>query len=75
MQRIQEATEVELAVDWNDMKDRIIRRIGQMFHDCPYYFFTERDIHSLLCDIANEELRLEGVTETKTLKVYCSSLC
>jgi hypothetical protein len=74
MQRVQEATEVELTVDWNDMKNRIIRRSGEMFHDCPYYFFTERDIHSLLCDIANEELRLDGVTETKTSDGYLVNL-
>lgn len=74
MQRIQEATEVELTVDWSDMKGRIIRRTGEMFHDCPYYFFTERDIHSLLCDIANEELRLDGVTETKTSDGYLVNL-
>jgi len=74
MQRIQEATEVELAVDWSDVKDRIIRQIGEMFHDCPYYFFTERDIHSLLYDVANEELRLGGVTETKTSDGYLVNL-
>lgn len=74
MQRIQEAAEVELAADWSDMKDWIVKRIGEMFHDCPYYFFTERDIHSLLCDIANEELRLRGVTETKTSDGYLVNL-
>ena len=70
MQRIQEAAEVELTVDWSDMKGWIIERIGEMFHNCPDYFFTERDIHSLLCDIANEELRLSGVMETKTIDGY-----
>ncbi|MDH5481830.1 MAG: hypothetical protein OEY22_02970 [Candidatus Bathyarchaeota archaeon] len=74
MERIQESFEVKLAVDWSDMKGWIIRRIGEMFHDCPYYFFTERDIHSLLCDIANEELRLSGVTEAKTSDGYLVNL-
>lgn len=74
MQRIQEAVEVELTVGWSDIKDQIVSRIGEMFHDYPYYFFTERDIHSLLCDIANEELTLDGATETETTDGYLVNL-
>lgn len=38
-----------------------------MFHNYPNFFFTEQDVHSLLCDIVNEELRLHGVEPVYTL--------
>jgi len=66
MLRTEDAVEVELDVGWSDMKSWIVARLGEMFHTYPDYFFTEHDIHSLLCDIANEELQLHGVTPIET---------
>lgn len=66
MLRTRDTVEVGLNVDWSDMKSWIVKRLGEMFHTHPDYFFTEHDIHSLLCDIANEELQLCGVTPTET---------
>jgi hypothetical protein len=66
MLRTRDTVEVGLDVDWSDMKSWIAKRLGEMFHTYPDYFFTEHDIHSLLCDIANEELQLRGVTSTET---------
>lgn len=66
MLRTKDTVEVELDVDWNDMKSWIVKRLGDMFHIYPDYFFTEHDIHSLLCDIANEELKLYRVAPTET---------
>jgi len=68
LQRVEDFAEIEFKfnVGWNDIKDCIVKRLGEMFHDYPYYFFTEQDIHSLLCDIANEELQLHGITPTET---------
>lgn len=68
MQRVEDFAKIEfkLNVGWNDIKDCIVKRLGEMFQDYPDYFFTEQDIHSLLCDIANEELQLHGITPTET---------
>jgi len=68
--RTKDTIKFKLDVDWVRTKDDIVKRIGEMFHEYPYYFFTERDIHSLLCDIANEELRLCGVEPSKTSDGY-----
>ena len=70
MLRTKDIVEVKLDVDWNDMKGWIVKRLGEMFHTYPDYFFTEHDIHSLLCDISNEELRLYGVEPTETSDGY-----
>ena len=68
MQRVEDFAKIEfkLNVGWNEIKDCIVKRLGEMFQDYPDYFFTEQDVHSLLCDIANEELQLYGITSTET---------
>ncbi len=74
MLRTEDAVRFKLDLDWTSIKDQVVERIGEMFHECPYYFFTERDIHSLLCDVTNEELRLCGVEPPKTSDGYEVSL-
>jgi hypothetical protein len=77
--RTEDAAEIELTIGsdpraGNDLKGWIVKRLGEMFHGYPDYFFTERDINSLLCEIANEELRLRGITETRTSDGYLVNL-
>lgn len=55
-----------LTIDWSDMKSWIVKRVGIAFREYPDYFFTEHDIHSVLYDIAKEELQLYGVPSLKT---------
>lgn len=54
--------EVGLEIDWSDTISWIVKRVGNTFYECPDCFFTEHDIHSVLCNVANEELQLYGLT-------------
>lgn len=74
MLRTEDTNKFKLDVGWAKFKDHVVKRIGEMFRGFPYYFFTERDIHSLLCDITNEELQLHGVEPMKTSDGYEVSL-
>ena len=60
--------------DWNNITDMIKHRIAEAFEACPYCFFTEHDIHSVLYNIASEELQLSGVLEEETSNGYPVSL-
>ena len=59
--------EVKLASNWNDVKDLTVSRLRDTFHEYPNCFFTEHDIHSVLYNIAKEELQLNRVLTEKTL--------
>ncbi|NIO36291.1 hypothetical protein GTO27_01150 [Candidatus Bathyarchaeota archaeon] len=72
--RTEDVVQIESGVDWNEMKSEIVNRVRTMFHEYPDYFFTGRDILSLLCDISNEELRLKGVEPTNTADGYVVNL-
>jgi len=70
MLRTEDALEVKLGEDWSDLKRWTVKRVSEIFHAYPDHFFSESDIHSLLCDIANEELKLYGVEPTDTIDGY-----
>lgn len=72
--RTEDVLEIELDVNWSEMKSEIVNRVRTMFHEYPDYFFTERDMHSLLCDISNEELRLNGVQPINTSDGHLTNL-
>jgi len=53
-------------VDWILTKTSIVKRINKIFQRNPNLFFTEHDIHSVLYNIAEEELQRHGVLSAKT---------
>lgn len=57
---------VESEVDWNDVKSSIVKRLKETFHEHPDWFFTEHDIHSVLYNIAMEELQASGTVSEET---------
>jgi len=74
MLRGEEAIVEVVSRDWNNMIDMIKQRTVEAFQACPYCFFTEHDIHSILYNIASEELQLSGVLEEETSDGYPVSL-
>ena len=58
--------EVELANNWNDVKNLTVNRLRDTFHKHQNCFFTEHDVHSVLYNIAKEELQLNAVMTEKT---------
>ena len=58
--------ELRLENDWNNLKTSTVERLIETFQQHPNYFFTEHDIHSVLYNIAEEELKLNGVLIAKT---------
>lgn len=58
--------EFEPATNWNDVKNLTVNQIIETFQRNPFFFFTEHDIHSVLYNIAKEELQLNGVIAEKT---------
>ena len=59
--------EVELANNWNNVKNSAVNRLRATFHQHPDWFFTEHDIHSVLYNIAKEELQQNGIMTEKTI--------
>lgn len=58
--------EVELASNWNDVKNLTVNRLGDAFQKHANCFFTEHDVHSVLYNIAKEELQLNGIMTEET---------
>lgn len=58
--------ELGLEDDWNDVKTSTVERLIETFHQHPDYFFTEHDIHSVLYNIAKEELQQNDVLTART---------
>ena len=58
--------EFELASNWNDVKNLTVNRLRDTFQKRPNCFFTEHDVHSVLYNIAKEELQLNGVMTEET---------
>lgn len=52
--------------NWGDVKNLTINRLKESFQKHPNWFFTEHDIHSVLYNIAKEELKLNGVPTERT---------
>lgn len=58
--------ETEL-VDWKNVVGSIVTQLTEIFPRYPDWFFTEHDIHSVLHNVAKEELQRNGFTSVKTL--------
>ena len=62
--------ELRLADNWENVKNTIIYRLIETFGQHPHHFFAEHDLHSVLYNIAREELQQKGVLTTKTRDRY-----
>lgn len=62
--------ELPLEDNWKSVKNAIVDRLIETFCEHPNCFFTEHDIHSVLYNIAKEELRLNGSLAAKTSDGY-----
>jgi len=65
-----ELIELRLAEDWENVKNTTIHRLIETFGQHPNHFFTEHDIHSVLYNIAREELQRNDVLMAKTSDRY-----
>ena len=70
----QALVEANLKDDWNRMRFSIIERLTESFHQNPYCFFTESDIHSVLYNITKEELQQNEAIYEKTIDGHRVSL-
>lgn len=61
-----EIAKTELSNNWIDVRSLTVNRLKETFQKYPSCFFTEHDIHSVLYNIAKEELQLNGVATEKT---------
>ena len=61
-----EKRERPVKVDWDHVKNSIVKQLTETFRKYPNCFFTEHDIHSVLYNIAKEELQLKDVLTGKT---------
>jgi len=67
MLRTEERTdEIKPPNNWNDVKNLTVNRFKEIFQRHPDCFFTEHDIHSVLYNIAKEELQLNEVWSAET---------
>ena len=62
----EEIVKTVLSSNWGDVKNLTINRLKETFQKHPSYFFTEHDIHSVLYNVAEEELQLNGVATERT---------
>ena len=53
--------EIGLSNNWDDVRNLTVNRLKEAFQKHPSYFFTEHDVHSVLYNIAGEELQLHGI--------------
>jgi len=56
--------------NWNEIKNSTVNRLTETFHKHPDWFFTEHDIHSVLCNIAKEELQYVDILSVMTLNSF-----
>ena len=66
MFRTDQKIEVRLRDDWNSVKISTIEQLIETFPKHLSCFFTERDIHSVLYNIAKQELQLNRVLTEQT---------
>jgi len=61
-------------VQWNDIKNKVINNLQFAFLECPQYYFSEHDIHSVLYRLAQEQLKQREKSSQTTLDGCKTSL-
>jgi hypothetical protein len=59
---------------WNDIKNKIINELQDIFRNYPQYYFSEHDIHSVLYHLTQEQLKQHGENSQTTLDGFETTL-
>ncbi len=59
---------------WNDVKNKIISELQDIFRNYPQYYFSEHDIHSVLYHLTREQLKQHGENSQTTLDGFETTL-
>lgn len=59
---------------WNDLKNKIVDELQDVFRKHPQHYFSEHDIHSVLYHLTREQLKQYGGTSQTTLDGFETTL-
>ena len=59
---------------WNDLKNKIVNELQDVFRKHPQHYFSEHDIHSVLYHLTREQLKQYGETSQTTLDGFETTL-
>ena len=59
---------------WNDLKNKIVNELQDVFRKHPHHYFSEHDIHSVLYNLTQEQLKHYGEASQTTIDEFETTL-